>query len=485
MFAESGTGLAGADGALDSRLSHEDDFLPPEDQNNGNPSRQGPPRLLGDRYDLIEVIGSGASAITWRGHDRRLDRAVAIKVLRRDQEQDAAYVQRFEREARLSASISDAHVVQVFDVGQQDGWLYLVMQFVDGEDLKHYIERRGPLPPSEARDIARQILEGLATIHRAGILHRDIKSQNVLIDRDGRVRVTDFGIAQAAVDPGLTSAGLAVGTAAYMAPEQAEAGQLSETTDIYAVGVVLYEMLTGRLPFERPTATATMLAHINEVPIAPSQAAQSSRIPPLLDGVVLQAMAKAPENRFRSASAMARALAGNLNDPGATTKITLPPEQQATRVATRPRPRPQLARPAPTYQQPVARPAQQRSSGGGRWILNFMLFVILLAMVVVAAYLATEYLRERENTPGGTDDATSTPTQEVESTEPPPIQQATEPIIAPPTEEPPTATSEPTATTEPSPTPTQEPTIEPATAEPTEDIPIIEPADDGRTTGSG
>src|SRR5690606_34539537 len=180
------------------------------------------------------------------------------------------------------------------------GGLYLVMQFVDGEDLKHYIERRGPLPASEARDIARQILDGLATIHRAGILHRDIKSQNVLIDRDGRVRVTDFGIAQATVDPGLTSAGLAVGTAAYMAPEQAEAGQLSEATDIYAVGVVLYEMLTGRLPFERPTATATMLAHINEVPVAPSQAAPSLRIPPLLDGVVLQAMAKSPENRFRS-----------------------------------------------------------------------------------------------------------------------------------------------------------------------------------------
>jgi serine/threonine-protein kinase len=450
--------------------------LPPEDHNNGTTSRQEPPRLLGDRYDLVEVIGSGASAITWRGHDRRLDRAVAIKVLRRDQEQDAAYVQRFEREARLSASISDAHVVQVFDVGQQDGWLYLVMQFVDGEDLKRYIDRRGPLPTSEARDIARQILEGLATIHRAGILHRDIKSQNVLIDHEGRVRVTDFGIAQTSLDPSLTSAGLAVGTAAYMAPEQAEAGPLSEATDIYAVGVVLYEMLTGRLPFERPTATATMLAHINEVPVPPSQAAPSLRIPPLLDGVVLQAMAKSPGNRFRSANAMSRALAGNFNDPGATTKITLPPEQQATRVAARPRQQP--SRPPVTYQQqPVARPAQRKESGGGRWALNFMLVVILLAMVVVAAYLATEYLRDRENVPSGTDNPTPTPTVEVESTEPPPIEQATEPIIAPPTEEPteePTPTTEPTATSEPTELP-----VEPATAEATEDIPIIEPADRG------
>ncbi len=445
--------------------------MPPQAPDNGKPSRQEPPRLLGDRYDLIEVIGSGASAITWRGLDRRLDRAVAIKVLRRDQEQDAAYVQRFEREARLSASISDAHVVQVFDAGRQDGWLYLVMQFVDGEDLKHYIERRGPIPASEARDIARQILEGLAAIHRAGILHRDIKSQNVLIDRDGRVRVTDFGIAQATVDQGLTSAGLAVGTAAYMAPEQAEAGQLSEATDIYAVGVVLYEMLTGRLPFERPTATATMLAHINEVPVAPARAAPALRIPPLLDGVVLQAMAKSPENRFRSANAMARALSGNMNDPGATTKITLPPEQQATRVATQPQP----ARPPAAYQQPVARPVE-RSTGGGRWLLNVTLFVILLAMVVVAAYLATEYLRDRESSPAGAGNPTPTPTEQVESDVPPPIEQATDPVIAPPTEEP---TTEPASITEPT------PTAEPAQAEATEDIPIIEPADDSRGNGAG
>jgi serine/threonine-protein kinase len=146
------------------------------------------------------VVGAGASAMTWRAHDRRLDRAVAIKVLRRDGDQDPNYAQRFEREARISASISDANVVQVFDVGQQDGWLYLVMQFVDGEDLKHLIARQGPLPAQRARDITLQMLDGLGAIHRTGILHRDIKSQNVLIDRNGKV-VASYGSRTTPTDP--------------------------------------------------------------------------------------------------------------------------------------------------------------------------------------------------------------------------------------------------------------------------------------------
>lgn len=295
-----------------------------------------PPRLLADRYQVIEVIGSGATAITWRGHDQRLDRPVAIKILRRDGNQDPAFAQRFEREARLAASINDTHVVQVFDAGQQDGWLYLVMQYVEGQDLKALITDQAPLPLTRARDIALQILAGLEAIHQAGILHRDIKPQNVLLDRQGRVRVTDFGIAQGAFDAGLTADGTAIGTASYMAPEQARGGALSEASDVYAVGIILYEMLTGRLPFERDTPMATMLAQIEDEPVPPSEVAPQAQISPRIEGVVLQAMAKNPAHRFRTASVMARALEGAGSDPGVTTRLPQPPRDD-TLVSPRPR----------------------------------------------------------------------------------------------------------------------------------------------------
>lgn len=445
--------------------------LPEDDRTQSTPGASGQPRLLADRYDVIEVIGSGASAVTWRGHDRRLDRQVAIKILRREGEQDAAYVQRFEREARTSASVSSGHVVNVFDVGQQDGWLYLVMQFVDGEDLKHVIARRGPLPVEEAREITRQILDGLAAIHRAGILHRDIKPQNVLVDRNGVIRVADFGIAQTAADAGLTMAGTAVGSAAYMAPEQAQAGQLSEATDVYAVGVVLYEMLTGVVPFDRQTAVATMLAHVQDQPMAPSQRAPQRHIPARFDGIVLQAMAKDPRDRFRGATAMAKALDEDSSDPGATTRIAPPPStrQGQTRLApavARDRAWPAAARP------PAAPPSQwtpiPRAGGsGGRGLLNAALVLILLAMTVVAVYTYYEYTNNLDND----DDPPPTapveqalPTQEPASTEPP--------VIVPPVEEPePTNAPEPTRAPEPTAEPTQPPD---PTSEPTE-VPI-EPA---------
>jgi len=451
---------------IDHHPHHEDDApLPEDERTHAIPAGPGPPRLLGDRYEVIAVVGSGASAVTWRGHDRRLDRRVAIKILRREGEQDSAYVQRFEREARTSASISHGHVVNVYDVGQEDGWLYLVMQFVDGEDLKHMIARRGPLPVEEALEIARQILDGLAAIHGADILHRDIKPQNVLVDREGVVRVTDFGIAQAAADVGLTMAGTAVGTAAYMAPEQARAEPLSEATDIYAVGVVLYEMITGDVPFDRPTAMATMLAHVQEEPVPPSRRAPGAGIPAWLDGIVLQAMAKRPEDRFRSATAMARALGGNLDDPGATTRIA--PVTERTRVvpaAARNRAwsvaaRAPVAQPSP----PTPRPAV--ASPGGRGLLNAVLVLILLAMTVVAAYTYYEYTSSRDN------DDEVPPTAPVEEVIPTQPAAATDvPVILPPDDAEPDPT-EPPPTDEPE--PTLEPTSEPA-AEPT-DVPI-EPA---------
>jgi serine/threonine-protein kinase len=446
--------------------------------NNGSQSGQ-PPRLLGERYEVVEIVGAGASAVTWRGFDRRLERPVAIKILRRGGHQDdPAWLQRFEREARLAASVSDPHVVQVFDVGQEDGWPYLVMQYIEGQDLKDLINERGPLPPARASDIALQILDGLASIHHTGILHRDIKPQNVLLDRQGRVRVTDFGIAQGAFDLGLTSDGMALGTASYMAPEQARGGTLSEATDIYAVGVVLFEMLTGRTPFERSTPMATMLAHIEDEPTPPSLVAPGQGVSPRLDGIVLQAMAKEPGQRFRSATAMARAIEGVTAVSTSTATTRLPsatPEEDVTRLAPRQSGQGVNVRPPQrTPPPPPATTSPGRQGGGGRGPLTFLLVLILLAMVAVAAYLGNELINRNEGGGSPTSTATVAPS-------PTATPEETEEIIVPPTDEPvepsPTPTLEPT--NEPLPTATPEPTAEPTDEPPpaTQGPPIIVPVE--------
>jgi serine/threonine protein kinase/outer membrane biosynthesis protein TonB len=277
-------------------------------RNHGDPSPSSI-RLLGGRYEVQEEIGSGAFSITYRGLDKRLGRTVAIKILRREYALDPTYIQRFEREARAAAAVSHQNVVDVYDYGQHGELLYIVMQYVEGEDLKHLITREGPLPPRRAARIARDVLAGLAAIHEAGIIHRDIKPQNVLIGLHGVARVADFGIAHGLEDGGLTSVGTTMGSASYMAPEQAQAGDLTAATDLYAVGVVLYEMLTSQLPFNAPTAVGLMIAHIQASPLPPSQAAPAQQIPPALDRLVMRALEKQPQDRFASATAMRRELA--------------------------------------------------------------------------------------------------------------------------------------------------------------------------------
>lgn len=301
--------------------------------------------VLGSRYEVGAEIGSGASAITYRGRDLRLGRTVAIKILRRDHAQDAAYVRRFEREARAAASVSHGNVVDTYDVGQHDGLLYIVMQFIDGENLKQLITRQAPLPPAHAIGLTQQILAGLGAIHRAGIIHRDIKPQNVLLDRDGVVHVADFGIAHLSVEAGLTTTGITAGTASYMAPEQAQGARLVRATDLYAVGVVLYEMLTGRAPFDAPTAVALMVAHIQTVPVRPSQRAPSRSISRALDSVVMRALAKHPDDRFPDTTSMARALVAATERPDravptgpagvASPSLSQRPERTVRRVSRR------------------------------------------------------------------------------------------------------------------------------------------------------
>lgn len=467
----------------------------------GNGKTHRPPDRLADRYEVREQIGEGASAITYRGWDERLERVVAIKILRQAFASDESFVRRFRQEARSAASVSHGNVVDVYDFGQEDGALFIVMQYVDGEDLKHLIRREAPLESRRVRSITAHVLEGLQAIHASGIVHRDIKPQNVLIGHDGIARVTDFGVAHIDEDTGLTTAGTTVGTAAYMAPEQAQGGRVSEATDLYAVGVMLYEMLTGYLPFNGPTAMATMLEHIQSEPVPPSQRLPGRGITPAMDSVVLQALSKQPDRRFKSARAMRQALnqvfSGGTR-PGDQPTVAVPVAQSTMHAAgtavappVRVRPRDQRAAPSaygaahattPDYED--RRPARDEGAGMNGAV-RALLTVIALGIFAVLAWFLFENLQDEDRGGGATH-----PTATVEATEAPqptatdvpagaiePLPTATtEPTVAP------TETPEPTESPEPTPEPTETPeptaTVTPAVEDVTEEQPpIIEPID--------
>jgi len=264
------------------------------------------PFELTGRYHLTERIGEGSFAETFLATDITLNRQVAIKVLREQFARDPRIAARFEREARAAASVSHPNIVEVYDYGQDDSTFFIVMEWVDGTDLKEYINQYAPIPVPDASRLIREILSGLGAIHRAGIIHRDIKPQNVLISRNGVAKLTDFGIARGALDAGLTDTGMAIGTAAYMAPEQATGAPLEPSADIYAAGVIFFEMLTGQLPYPGENPVQVMYQQVNDAPPRPSSIVGG--IPPALEMVVLRAMAKDPRDRFQSAEEMQAAL---------------------------------------------------------------------------------------------------------------------------------------------------------------------------------
>lgn len=428
------------------------------------------PLVIAGRYEVQVEIGAGAFATTWRGMDQRLGRLVAIKILHAHVAQDPAYVQRFEREAQAAASVSHGNVVDIYDVGRQDDLLYIVMQYVAGEDLKRLIVREHVLAPDRAREIVLQILAGLGAIHAAGIVHRDIKPQNVLVGSDGQVRVADFGIAHLDDQGQLTTAGTAFGTAAYMAPEQADGRDIGPATDLYAVGVVLYELLTGTLPFSAPTSMAMILAHRTEVPQPPSARATRWPVSAALDAVVMQALQKRPEDRFRSAAAMARALQ-NASIHGARPAGPAHGNPAKTSTSTRPIAQPEMQRRQghPNGGRAMPPPAESgTASAAGRGlsgVVNGFLVLLLIAAAAGAFYL----WQATRGDDLGSPPASPTPTVVLAA--------PTQPAIAPPIEQPtPTETPQEIA---PEPTATD-------IAMPTEEAPTIEPiGPDSGTQGTG
>lgn len=263
-------------------------------------------KKLGNRYEIKEKLGSGGMSIVYKGLDTVLNRMVTIKVLRDQYASDEDFVRRFRREAQSVASLSHPNIVSIFDVGYEENLHYLVMEFVEGQNLKEYIRKMGKLPVDEALPIVMQILDGLEHAHENGVVHRDIKPHNILLTNTGRVKVTDFGIARAASETTLTYSGTIVGSVHYISPEQAKGSVIGAKADIYAAGVVLFEMLTGRLPFTGDSPIAIALQHIQNDPPAPDEIVKE--IPAEVSQIVRRAMQKNPDLRFGSAREMRRDL---------------------------------------------------------------------------------------------------------------------------------------------------------------------------------
>lgn len=261
---------------------------------------------LGGRYEVGEKLGAGGMAIVYRAQDALLQRPVTVKVLRGEFVADENVVKRFRREAQAAAALSHPNIVAVYDVGRQDDTHYIVMEYIQGQTLKEFITERGPLPVEDAVRIARQIAEALRHAHTHRIIHRDVKPHNVLLTHEGRVKVADFGIAGAATGSTVTYAGTLVGTVYYVSPEQAQGRYGDERSDLYALGVVLYEMLTGQVPFEGESPVSVALKHIRETVPPPREL--NPRIPPAAERVVMKAMAKEVERRYQNAVEMIRDL---------------------------------------------------------------------------------------------------------------------------------------------------------------------------------
>jgi eukaryotic-like serine/threonine-protein kinase len=268
--------------------------------------------IVDGRYRVLRRLGSGGMADVYEAEDTQLGRRVALKLLHRRFAEDAEFVERFRREASAAAGLSHPNVVQVFDRGEWDGTYYIAMELLEGRNLKQVVREHGALDPALAVDIVLQILKAARFAHRRGIVHRDIKPHNVIVDEEGRAKVTDFGIARAGASD-MTETGSIMGTAQYLSPEQAQGRPVDARSDLYSIGVVLYELLCGVPPFDADSPVTIALKQVSEEPVPPSQ--RNPAVPPALDAVVMVALRKEPGERFQDAESFIAALEGGYVPP--------------------------------------------------------------------------------------------------------------------------------------------------------------------------
>ena len=340
--------------------------------------------LFDGRYRIVRKLGSGGMADVYLAEDEELGRRIAIKILNDRHANDESFVERFRREAKNAAGLSHPNIVSIYDRGEAEGTYYIAMEYLDGRSLKELVVARGPLPIQDAIDATRQVLAALRFAHRKGVVHRDIKPHNVMADADGRLKVTDFGIARAGVSQ-MTEAGSIIGTAQYLSPEQARGTAVDQRSDLYSVGVVLYEMLTGTTPFSGESPVEIAMKHLSDPPRPPS--VERPDIPPDLDMVVLRALAKNPDDRFQTAEEMdaelervSRGVGVTAATADAATAVLSGAELAEARTAIVPPRRPPAAtRPGYRYAEPPPR---------RRPFWPWLLALLLVVLAAVAGWYA-------------------------------------------------------------------------------------------------
>jgi serine/threonine-protein kinase len=278
-------------------------------------------KILGNRYEIQEKIGTGGMATVYKARCRLLNRKVAIKILRDEFATDAEFIKRFQIEAQAAASLSHPNIVSIYDVGNDDGMHYIVMELIEGKTLKDIINEKGKLPWTQAVNIASQIASGFSEAHSNHIIHRDIKPHNIIITKAGIAKVTDFGIAKAVSNSTINAFGSTIGSVHYFSPEHARGGYTDEKSDLYSLGVVLYEMLTGKLPFDAETPVSVALKHLQEIPMQPIEI--NPEIPESVNNIVMKAMQKDVNNRYSSANDMNNDLQDALKNPERSVEIEM------------------------------------------------------------------------------------------------------------------------------------------------------------------